>query len=126
MKKFLFLFLIPLLALASCAKQVETPVNIDVNQWMQTHESGRVAYVDFSSGNYMVETGSGYAVIEAWGYTPRTYDVVYAHFSMNGVQQIYNRNGNYLTQGRIVSSWLSYFEAMDLLDRMSNNFYRPQ
>jgi outer membrane biogenesis lipoprotein LolB len=126
MKKFLFLFLIPLLALASCSKQVETPVNIDVNEWMQTHESGRVAYVDFSSGNYIVETNSGYAVVETWSYTPRTYDILYAHFSMYGVQQVYNRNGNYFTQGRIVGNWLSWFQAMDLIDQISNPFNKPQ
>jgi hypothetical protein len=117
MKKWL-LVLIPLFFLfTSCSKSVEGPARpVDVNEWMQTHEQGVVAQVDFFSGNYMVQTRFGYSVVEAWGATPRTGDVLYAHLNFPGTQQIYNRSGQYFTTGRIQGYGMSYFQALELLD----------
>jgi hypothetical protein len=86
---------------------------------MQTHQRAEVAYVDYFSGNYIVQTAQGFAVIENWsGYTPREGNMLYAHFQFTGMQTIYNRNGNYFTNGKIVANWLSYFEAMNILNQI--------
>ena len=98
------------------------PVNpID---WMRSHDEGVVTYVDYYTGNYIIETYEGYTVIESWGdYTPREYDREYAYFSSRGVQTIYNRSGDYFKQARIVESWLSLSDAFEVLDALSYNGY---
>lgn len=122
MKK-LFIFL-PLLALllAACSKKDYIPLEVNVNEWMRTHDHGIVAYVDYETGNYIVESFSGYSVIEPWeNVTPVENDHEYAYFNNRGVQTIYNRSGNYFTKARIVDSWLSWSEAMYVLDELYYN-----
>ena len=88
--------------------------------WMRNHDEGVVTYVDYATGNYIIETDEADTVIESWdGYSPREYDREYAYFSSRGVQTIYNRSGDYFKQGRIVESWLSLSEAFDVLDALS-------
>lgn len=122
MKKLYFLLAVPVLLLAGCSKRDLLPSEIDEREWMRTHERGVVAYVDLYSGNYIVDTYNGFAVIEAWsGIAPREYDEEYALFSNRGVQTIYNRQGNYFTQGRIVDSWLTWSDALYVLDELNYN-----
>lgn len=122
MKKIILFLIVSSLFLVSCTKQVARPIDVDVNEWMQTHERGTVVYTDGFTGNYIVETSRGYSVIESWGGAmPYDFDNVYAYFSSRGVKDIYNRSGNYFTQGRVVDSWLSWSEAMYLLDQLSYN-----
>ena len=122
MKKIILFLIVSSLVLVSCTKQVARPIDVDVNEWMQTHERGTVVYTDGFTGNYIVETSHGYSVIESWGGAmPYDFDNVYASFSSRGVKDIYNRSGNYFTQGRVVDSWLSWSQAMYLLDQLSNN-----
>jgi hypothetical protein len=109
------------LLMASCTKTDVVPENYDPEQWMQTHQRAEVAYTDYFSGNYIVQTSQGFAVIENWsGYTPRDFDVLYAHFQFSGIQTIYNRSGNYFTKGRIVANWLTWGEAWNILDQISS------
>lgn len=118
-KSLLFLLLPALLFLTSCSKTTEVPSQpVDINQWMQSREAGRVAEIDYFSGNYMVQTNRGYSVIEAWGATPRIGDEVYGHFSFRTTQQIFNRSGNYFTTGRVHDYWLSYFQAIQLMQSL--------
>lgn len=123
MKLFYFLLIASSLVLSSCTKQVIVPDNIDVNEWMRTHEQGEVAYVDYYTGNYIVGTNRGYTVVESWGgVVPREYDRVYANFSLRGVQTIYNRSGNYFTQSGITESWLTWSQALYLLDELNYQY----
>ena len=124
MKKLYVLIAVSALLFSACTKRDYIPAQVDPAQWMQTHDKGIVAYVDYSTGNYIVETYEGYTVIESWGeYTPREYDPEYAYFSNRGVQTIYNRAGNYFTQGRVVDSWLSWSDAMYVLEDLGYHGY---
>lgn len=124
MKKFYIFTAMILVLFTACTKRDYVPVEVDPHQWMRTHDEGIVSYVDYYSGNYIIETYEGYTVIESWGdYTPREYDREYAYFGNRGVQTIYNRSGNYFTQGRVVESWLSLSDAFYVLDQLSYNKY---
>lgn len=124
MKKIYIFTALILVLFTACTKRDYIPVEVDPQQWMRSHDEGIVSYVDYYSGNYIIETYEGYSVIESWGdYTPREYDREYAYFGNRGVQTIYNRSGNYFTQGRIVESWLSLSDAFYVLDQLSYNKY---
>lgn len=119
-KVYIFSALIAILFTA-CTKRdyVPAPVPVNPHDWMRTHDEAQVTYVDYYTGNYIVETYEGYSVVESWGdYTPREYDLEYAYFSNRGMQTIYNSAGNYFTQGRIVDSWLSLSDAFYVLDHL--------
>jgi len=110
---FVFLF-------ASCSKQDYYAGPTEEEQWMRTHEKGTVAAIDYRTGNYIVETYQGYAVIDSWGsIAPRVYDNEFAWFSNPGMQTIYNYEGNYFTRARVVESWLSWPDALSILDQIS-------
>lgn len=118
--KYLYLILIATVTLTACSKRDYYPDRPDEYDWMRTHERGVVAYVDNYTGNYIVDTYNGFAVIESWGgIIPRTYDEEYAYFSNRGLQTIYNRQGNYFGKGRIVDSWLTWSDALYVLDELS-------
>ncbi len=121
MKKIAAFFLVTVgLMAVGCTKSDVPPESYDPATWMQTHQRAEVAYTDYFSGNYIVQTSQGFAVVENWsGYTPRDLDVLYAHFHFTGMQTIYNRSGNYFTSGRIVANWLTWGEAWSILDQMS-------
>jgi hypothetical protein len=124
MKKFYLLTALVALLFTACSKSDYIPAEVNPNDWMRSHDEGIVAYVDFYTGNYIIETYEGYTVVESWGdYTPREYDREYAYFSSRGVQTIYNRSGNYFTKGRIVESWLSWSDALYVLEGLSYNRY---
>lgn len=120
---YLLLFAASTLLLGSCTKEIILPGEPDVYEWMRNHEKATVVYVDYYSGNYIVETYRGYSVIEDWGgSTPREYDIEFAHFSSRGVQTTYNRTGNYFTQIRVVDYWLSWDDALYVLDQISTPY----
>lgn len=120
MKKLYILTALIVVLFTACTKRDYIPVETDPTHWMRTHDEGIVSYVDYYTGNYIIETYEGYTVIESWGsYTPREYDREYAYFGNRGVQTIYNRSGNYFTQGRIVESWLSLSDAFYVLDQLA-------
>ena len=124
MKKLYVLTALIAVLFTACSKRDYVPVEVNPTDWMRSHDEGVVAYVDYYSGNYIIETYEGYTVVESWGdYTPREYDRVYAYFSSRGVQTIYNRNGNYFTKGSIVESWLSWSDALYVLDGLGYNGY---
>lgn len=120
MKRLLLLSFLSVILLSACTKRDYISQPVDPREWMRTHDRGVVAYVDYYTGNYVVDTHSGFSVIESFsGYTPREYDEEYAYFSNRGLQTIYNWNGDYFTNNRIVDSWLSWSEAMYVLDQIS-------
>lgn len=121
MKKIaVFLLLSGSLLATGCTKSDVPPENYDPETWMQTRRRAEVAYTDYFSGNYIVQTSQGFAVVENWSnYIPRDFDVLYAHFQFTGMQTIYNRSGNYFTSGRIVANWLTWGEAWNILEQVS-------
>jgi hypothetical protein len=118
--KYLYLTLVSAVLLTACSKRDYYRDEPDAYDWMRTRERGVVAYVDGYTGNYIVDTYNGFAVIEYWGgITPREYDEEYAYFSNRSVQTIYNRQGNYFSKGRVVDSWLTWSDALYVLDEIS-------
>jgi hypothetical protein len=119
--------LIPLIAIlfVSCSKR-DYYVNdqLDINQWMRSHDHGTVAYVDYSSGNYIVESYSGYSVVQPWtSNTPLENDNEYAYFNIPGVQNIYNLSGDYFAKATIVEVSLSWEDALYVLDDLNYHNY---
>ena len=125
MKKLYILAALSVVLFTACTKRDYIPsAPVNPIDWMRSHDEGVVTYVDYYTGNYIIETYEGYTVIESWGdYTPREYDREYAYFSSRGVQTIYNRSGDYFKQARIVESWLSLSDAFEILDALSYNGY---
>ena len=126
MKKIYILTALIVVFFTACSKRdYYTPSSqISTIDWIRNHDEGVVAYVDYSTGNYIIETYEGYTVIESRGnYVPREYDREYAYFSSRGVQTIYNRSADYFKTGTVIDSWLSLEEAFDLLDALSYNGY---
>jgi hypothetical protein len=120
MKKLYLILLITGVVLAGCSKRDYIPADPDPEYWMRTHDKATVAYVDYTTGNYIVDTYSGYSVVESWsGVIPREYDREYANFNNRGIQTVYNRTGNYFTEVRVIESWLTWSEAMYILDEIS-------
>lgn len=121
MYKLYFSLAIVTVLFSACSKRdYYVPNDLNEQEWMQTHERGVVAYVDFYTGNYIIETTRGFSVMEAWGgVQPREYDEEYAFFSNRGVQSIYNYTGNFFTEARVVDSWLSWSDALYVLDQIS-------
>ena len=118
MKKLYVLFALIAVTLASCTKEVLVPAD-DPYVWMQNHDKGTVAYVDNYTGNYIIETYRGYAVVQPWsGISPREYDVEYAYFNNSGVQSVYNYSGDYFTRINVVSSRLGWSDALYLIDHL--------
>ena len=118
--KYVYLALLASVIFVSCSKRDYYDRGRDPYEWMRTHERGVVAYVDIYSGNYIVETYNGFAVLEyLGGITPREYDEEYAMFSHRGTQTLYNRQGDYFTHARIVDSWLTWSDALYVLDEIS-------
>ncbi len=120
MKRFYLIPLCFVLFLAACSKRDYVPREVDPYDWMRTHDEAVVAYVDFYTGNYIVETYNGFSVVESWdGIAPREYDYEYAYFDNRGLQTIYNHAGNYFTKGRVIESWLTWSDALYVLDQIS-------
>lgn len=119
-KTAIILFLIGTLGFTACTKGDLVPVNLDPDQFMRTHQSAEVVLSDYFSGNYIVQTRQGFAVVEGWGgIVPRDFDLLFGHFQFTGLQDIYNYRGNYFIRGRIVDTWLTWGEALYLLDQIS-------
>lgn len=118
MKRLYIFAALSVILLSACSKK--DYYEVDEYEWMRTHEEGTVAYVDTYTGNYIVETFDGFSVIESRdGSIPQKFDRAYAHFSSRGLQTIYNYHGNYFSTARIVETWLSWSDALYVLDRIS-------
>ncbi|MBC8032950.1 MAG: hypothetical protein H7Y03_02310 [Chitinophagaceae bacterium] len=120
MKKLYLLLVLFVVTLTSCTKEVIVPVGDDVYTWMQTHDKGTVAYVDYYTGNYIVETFRGFSVVEPLdGIAPHENDLEYAYFGSRGAQSTYNYTGDYFTSINVVATRLSWSEAIYLIDQLS-------
>ena len=118
MKPIYLLGLFSVMLFASCSKKDYYPA--DEYDWMRSHEKGVVAYVDQYTGNFIVDTDNGFAVIEnTGGIFPHKYDGTYAYFSNPGTQSVYNYEGNYFSTIRVVDSWLTWSDALYILDQIN-------
>jgi len=105
--------------LSSCVKD-RVVVQNDENYWL-TKEQGQVVYVETTCNYWVVETYNGYNVVYSNpGSKPYEGDIVYGNFSNVGTRDMYNYTGRFVFSGSVTDYWLSYNQALDVLD-----FYCP-
>lgn len=108
-------FLLALILLSSCAKDRDV-VAINESYWLN-QEEGEVVYSDPSCNYWVVETYNGYTVIQSNSVNkPYEGDLVYGNFSKRGTRDMYNSQGRFVFTGSVIEYWLSYNEALDVLD----------
>ncbi|MEO8583163.1 MAG: hypothetical protein ABI415_05165 [Flavitalea sp.] len=123
MKRIYILLAFTTMFLVGCTKRDILYTPVDNNDWIHSHEKGIVSYVDYYSGNYIVDTYNGYAVVELRGtVAPHIYDEEYAYFGSRGRQTTYNYTANYFTDIGVVESYLSWQDARYVLDQLSGNY----
>ena len=108
-------FLLAVILLSSCRK---TDVIVSNNEayWLN-QEEGEVVYSDASCNYWVVETYNGYTVIQTNSYNkPYEGDLVYGNFSSRGTRDMYNFQGKFVFTGTVIEYWLSYSQALDVLD----------
>jgi hypothetical protein len=105
--------------LSSCSKD-RVIVHDNENYWLN-QELGEVVYSDPSCSYWVVETYNGYNVVRS-NYNNRPYegDLIYGGLSSRGPKDLYNYSGKYVFAATVSDVWLTYGEALDVLD-----FYCP-
>ena len=108
-------FLLAVVLLSSCVKdRVVVPNN--ENYWLN-QEEGEVVYSDPSCSYWVVETYNGYNVVRTNASSqPYEGDLVYGNFSSRGTKDMYNYQGRFVFTGTVIEYWLSYNQALDVLD----------
>lgn len=108
------LLILSAIIFAGCYKDRDAGFN--ENYWL-SKERGEVVYSDSYCNYYVVETGSGYTLIRAYGsYKPYEGSIVYGDFSYSGTGDIYNRSTGVIFTGTVTDYWLTYYEAQDFVD----------
>ncbi len=108
-------FLVAVLILSSCVKERIVVANNE-DYWLN-QEEGEVVYSDPSCNYWVVETYNGYNVIYTGsGSRPYEGDLLYGNFSSRGTRDIYNYSGRFVFTGTVTEYWLSYNQALDVLD----------
>lgn len=117
MKRLLLLVLPLLLVLGSCTRTYERPYPpVDESYWLKK-ERGVVVYTGFNCNLFVVETRFGYTVVQNWGsFTPFRGAVLYGDFSRYGSQAYYNRSEGLVDQGIVLDYWLTYWQALGMVD----------
>jgi hypothetical protein len=109
--------------LAGCTKRSGGYYN-DEDYWL-SRESGVVVYSDSYCPYYVVETRSGYTVIESLnGFTPYEGNVIYGDLSRQGYMDLYDRSSGQIVRGDVVDYWLNYYDAQYLVDNLCYNGYK--
>jgi hypothetical protein len=107
--------LLAVILLSSCRK-TDVIVANNENYWLN-QEEGEVVYSDPSCNYWVVETYNGYTVIHTNSVNmPYEGDLVYGNFSSRGTRDIYNFQGRFVFTGTVIEYWLSYNDALDVLD----------
>ena len=108
-------FLLAVVLLSSCVKDRVVVANNE-NYWLN-QEEGEVVYSDPSCSYWVVETYNGYNVVRTnASRQPYEGDLVYGNFSSRGTRDMYNFQGRFVFTGTVIEYWLSYNEALDVLD----------
>ena len=123
--KRILLIAFPLMFLfASCRREDVRPGEpIDESYWLN-QERGVVTYSEYTCDYFILETYNGFTIMRSWGsFTPLRGSVLYGSFSRTGSRTFYNRSEGYLVQGDVRDYWLSYYEAIDLMDWYCSDGY---
>jgi len=108
-------FLLAVILLSSCRK-TDVIVTNNESYWLNQDE-GEVVYSDASCNYWVVETYNGYTVIHTNSVNkPYEGELVYGNFSNRGTRDMYNFQGRFVFTGTVIEYWLSYDEALDVLD----------
>ena len=107
--------LLSVILLSSCRK-TDVIVTNNESYWLN-QEEGEVVYSDPSCNYWVVETYNGYTVIHTNSVNmPYEGDLIYGNFSNRGTRDMYNFQGRFVFTGTVIEYWLSYNEALDVLD----------
>lgn len=107
-------FLLAVVLLSSCAK--DDVVTNNESYWLN-QEEGEVVYSDATCNYWVVETYNGYNVVHSnSGNKPYEGDLVYGNFSSRGTRDMYNFSGKFVFRGTVTDYWVSYSQALDVLD----------
>ena len=108
-------FLLAVVLLSSCVKD-RVVVSNNENYWLN-QEEGEVVYSDPSCSYWVVETYNGYNVVRTNASSqPYEGDLVYGNFSSRGTRDMYNFQGRFVFTGTVIEYWLTYNQALDVLD----------
>lgn len=108
-------FLLAVVLLISCTKQ-DVIVTNNESYWLN-QEEGEVVYSDPSCSYWVVETYNGFNVVRSnSGTKPLEGDLIYGNLSSRGPRDLYNYSGRYVFGATITDHWLTYEEALDILD----------
>ena len=108
-------FFVAVVLLSSCVK--ERVVVVDTDAYWLNQEEGEVVYSDPTCNYWVVETYNGYNIIRSnSGSMPYEGDLVYGNFSSRGTRDLYNFSGRFVFTGTVTDYWLSYNQALDVLD----------
>ena len=108
-------FLLAVVLLSSCVKdRVVVPNN---EAYWLSQEEGEAVYVDASCNYWVIATYNGYNVIRSGsGSIPYEGDLIYGNLSSRGSRDLYNYSGKYVFGATVTDYWLTYAEALDILD----------
>ncbi|HMI79657.1 MAG TPA: hypothetical protein VK484_12740 [Ferruginibacter sp.] len=100
--------------LSSCVKDRDY-VN-EENYWL-SQEIGEVVYSSPSCNYWVVETYNGYNIVYS-GSSSKPYEgqIIYGNFSRRGQRELYNFSESFVFTATVTDTWLTYGEALDLLD----------
>jgi hypothetical protein len=116
-------FILAVALLAGCTKRGGGYV-YDDDYWM-SRERGVVVYSDNYCPYYVVETRSGYTVVEAVsGYAPYEGSVIFGDLSRRGYMDLYNYSDDIIIRGDVVEYWLNYYDAQYMIDNLCYDSYR--
>lgn len=108
-------FLLAVVLLSSCVKERIVDTNNE-NNWL-SKEEGEVVYSDATCNYWVVETYNGYNVVYTnSGSKPYEGDLLYGNFSNRGTRDMYNFSGKFVFTGTVIEYWLTYNQALDVLD----------
>jgi hypothetical protein len=107
--------LLAIVLLSSCTKNDVIATNTET-YWLNQDE-GEVVYSDPSCNYWVVETNNGYTVIQSSTVNkPYEGDLIYGNLSSRGTRNLYNFQGKFVFTGTAIEYWLSYSQALDVLD----------
>ena len=108
-------FILAIILLSSCRKNDIVITNNEA-YWL-SKEEGEVVYSDPTCNYCVVETYNGYNVVySSSGSKPYEGDFLYGNFSSRGTRDMYNYSGRFVFTGTVTDYWLTYNQALDVLD----------
>ncbi len=112
-----FLFIaLAAFVMPACTKTISEPVVIDETEWLNKDRAIVVAS-DFSCPYFVVETRYGYSVLRNWGGgAPYSGSILYGYFDRYGMNTYYVRSERRLMNASTQEMWLSYFQAVDIIE----------